>query len=310
MDEMLPRGVWPVMLTPFTGEKGIDWDGVDALTDWYIASGVAGLFAVCLSSEMYHMTDEERLDLANRVVRRTAGRAPVFASGTFDGGMADQADFVRRMADTGVNGVVCIVCQLAGQDQGDAVWQANAEALLEKTGDIPLGLYECPAPYHRLLSPELMGWCAGTGRFRFIKETSCEMRSITKKIEAVRSSPLRFYNANVATLLASLKAGGDGFCGTGANFFPELYVWLCREFEAQPDAAADLQRFLSVAQKVVASKYKASAKKYLAMQGMDIGAVCRDMDAAFREDDVLTLQHLSELVADSRDALGIAAPAL
>ena len=63
-----------------------------------------------------------------------------------------------------------------------------------------------------------------------------------------------------------------------------------------------------MAQKVVASKYKASAKKYLAMQGMGIGTACRDLEVAFREDDVLTLHHLSELVADSREALGIASP--
>ena len=48
----LPKGVWPVMLTPFTQDGAIDWDGVDAITNWYIDSGVAGLFAVCLSSEM------------------------------------------------------------------------------------------------------------------------------------------------------------------------------------------------------------------------------------------------------------------
>ena len=60
----LPKGVWPVMLTPFTADGAIDWDGVDVLTDWYIESGVAGLFAVCASSEMYHLTEGERYALA------------------------------------------------------------------------------------------------------------------------------------------------------------------------------------------------------------------------------------------------------
>ena len=38
---------------------------------------------------------------------------------------------------------------------------------------VPLGIYECPAPYHRLLTPEMLAFCAGSGRFLFIKDTSC-----------------------------------------------------------------------------------------------------------------------------------------
>ena len=31
------------------------------MVEWYIACGCTGLFAVCLSSEMYNLTDDERL---------------------------------------------------------------------------------------------------------------------------------------------------------------------------------------------------------------------------------------------------------
>jgi len=304
----LPKGVWPVMLTPFTVEGAIDWDGVDVLTDWYIDSGVAGLFAVCLSSEMYELTDGERLALAKRVAKRVDGRVPVMASGTFPGATENQAAFVKEMADTGVDGVIAIVCQLAGQGDSDEVWKANAERLLEQTRDVPMGLYECPSPYHRLLSPELMGWCGSTGRFRFIKETSAGMEQKTPKLEALQGSPLGFYNAGAATLLASLKQGGDGYCGTGANFFPDLFVWLCSYFEAEPEMAADLQRFLSIAQMVVKNKYKTSAKRYLAMQGMPIQPVCRDQEVTFREDELATLTHMSELVEIQRKERSILVP--
>ena len=45
----------------------MDWDGLTALTEWYLASGVQGLFAVCLSSEMYDLLDDERLRVAKHV---------------------------------------------------------------------------------------------------------------------------------------------------------------------------------------------------------------------------------------------------
>ena len=37
------------------------------LIEWYIACGCTGLFAVCQSSEMYHLTNEERIALATFV---------------------------------------------------------------------------------------------------------------------------------------------------------------------------------------------------------------------------------------------------
>lgn len=98
----LPSGVWPVMLTPLHDDREIDWKGLDALTEWYLQAGVAGLFAVCLSSEMYDLSSAERLELSAHVVKRVNGRVPVVASGTFGGSISSQAGFSRQMVDTGV----------------------------------------------------------------------------------------------------------------------------------------------------------------------------------------------------------------
>ncbi len=142
----LPRGLWPVMLNAFHEDGSIDWRGVDALTDWYIERGSAGLFACCGSSEMFHLDDGERLEVTRRVVQRAGGRVPVVATGTFGGPVDGQADFVRRMADTGVDAVVVIVCLLAGRDESEEVLKRNMERLLELTDPVPLGLTNAQRP--------------------------------------------------------------------------------------------------------------------------------------------------------------------
>jgi len=147
-------GVWPVMLTPFTYDGGGDYDGLDALTEWYIKCGVSWLFSVAASSEMYELTDEERLRVARHVVNRTAGRVPVFASGTFGGTMSGQAAFVNKMSEMGVDGVVVIVSQMAAKEEDVSVWRDGVEQLLKDTGDVRRGMYECPRPYHRVLNSE------------------------------------------------------------------------------------------------------------------------------------------------------------
>lgn len=107
-----------------------------------------------------------------------------------------------------VDAVVVLANQLAEEVEDDGVWKSNVQKLLDLTGDVSLGLYECPKPYHRLLSPEILGWCAGTGRFKFHKDTCCRTEPIKQKLKVVAGTSFGFYNANVATLRMSILAGG------------------------------------------------------------------------------------------------------
>jgi 4-hydroxy-tetrahydrodipicolinate synthase len=198
-----------------------------------------------------------------------------------------------------------LVCQIVPEEASDADWQREMERLLTLTGDISIGMYECPGPYHRLLSAELLGWCASTERFCFIKDTSCDMDLIRPKLEAIEGTSLKFFNANTPTLLDSLLAGGDGYCGTAANFYPDLFAWICHYFENEPELAADVQRFLSVANKVAGHKYKSSAKLYLSKLGLPILPNCRDTEETFKAEDHLTLQHLIEFTDTQRSMLGL-----
>ena len=299
MKASLPSGVWPVMLTPFLEGGGIDEPAVDSLTDWYIDQGAAGLFAVCLSSEMYELSPEERLALAGRVVRRAAGRLPVVAAGTFGGAVKDQAEFARKMSATGVQNVIVIVNQFAAQGENEEILRERLDRFLGLTDPIALGLYECPVPYHRLLSPALLGWAAATGRFFFHKDTSCVPALIRAKLEAVRGTPLRWFNANSPTLLDSLLAGGAGYSGIAVNFIPRLYVRLCAHFRSHPGEALRLQHFLSVADMVARHLYPASAKRFLSRCGVPIGPVCRIMPAPdFQEEELLILEHLMALAEE------------
>ncbi|MCC6627876.1 MAG: dihydrodipicolinate synthase family protein [Chloroflexi bacterium] len=265
-----PAGVWPPMLTPLTADNRIDWPAVDRLTDWYLEAGVAGLFAVAQSSEMFALDDAERLDLAGRVVRRVAGRVPVVASGTFDRSVAAQADFIGRLADTGVAAVTVLSGMMAEPVEDDATWRGRVEDLLRLTDPLPLALYECPAPYHRLLPPDLVAWAASTGRFHLLKETSRSVEQVRAKVQAARGTPLGIYNADATTLLDSLRDGARGYCGIAANVYPTLLVRLCATFATAPEDAERLQMFLTVADVVVHTGYPVTAKTFLREAGLDL----------------------------------------
>jgi 4-hydroxy-tetrahydrodipicolinate synthase len=142
------------MLTPFNQSNTIDWQGLDSLIQWYLDGDISGLFAVSGSSEMFALSIEERLSLAQYVIQKVDGKVPVIVSGTFVDSLKEQIGLIELMHELGADFVVCLVNQFAQENDSSDSWIKNAEYILEKTGDIPLGLYECPAPYHRFLSVE------------------------------------------------------------------------------------------------------------------------------------------------------------
>ena len=73
MNSSIPVGVWPTMITPFTDQDQLDFHALAAMVEWYVEHEVAGLFAVCQSSEMFFLSLEERVELARRCVEMAAG---------------------------------------------------------------------------------------------------------------------------------------------------------------------------------------------------------------------------------------------
>ncbi|MBQ8639462.1 MAG: dihydrodipicolinate synthase family protein [Lachnospiraceae bacterium] len=257
-----PGGVWPVMLTPFLEDGQVDYEGLVHLTDWYIEKGSSGLFAVCQSSEMFHLNLEERIRVAETVVKAAAGRVPVIASGHISDSEEDQAKEINAIAKTGVDAVILITNRLAAEDEDDSIWMERLERLLERIDpEIPLGFYECPYPYKRLISMENLKRCAESGRFYFLKDTCCDADRIKERVKAVEGTNLKLYNANTTTLLETLRAGAAGFSGVMANFHPALYVHLCSHVNEA--ASEELQSFLTIASLIERQYYPVNAKYHL-----------------------------------------------
>lgn len=257
------RGVYPVMLTPFTEDDQVDYESLGRLVDWYIEKGVDGLFADCQSSEMFFLSLEERVKIGEFVKKHADGRVPVVTSGHISDSLEDQAKELTAIAGTGADAVILLTNRLAKENESDEVWLENLKKLLEMIPkDVPLGFYECPYPYKRIISPELLKWCADTGRFYFIKDTSCDIENMKAKLEVIKGTNLKLFNANTSTLLETLELGASGYSGVMANFHPELYVKLCNIYKENPSKARKIADFLTVASLIERQVYPVNAKFY------------------------------------------------
>lgn len=290
MENRFPGGVWPVMLTPYTAGGEIDYRGLSELIEWYIRKGSDGLFAVTQSSEMFRLSLEERVNLAKFVKAQTRGRVPVIASGHVSDDPGQQEEEILAISETGVDAMILLSNRFAAEGESDAVWLKNAERLLGRLpADLKLGMYECPCPYHRVMSEETIRWCAGTGRFYFLKDTSCDADNIRMKLKACSGSTLKIYNANTATLRESLLDGAAGYSGVMANTQCRLYAELCRSFRSE--AAAELSDDLTMCALIESQCYPNSAKYYLAAhEGVPILSGSRT-----HRDDELNLTQKKEM---------------
>lgn len=294
------------MLTPFTDNNEVDYESLEKLVDWYIENGVAGLFADCQSSEMFFLSLEERVKIASFVKERAAGRVPVVASGHISESLEDQAEELNAIAKTGVDAVIMITNLLAKEDESDEIWLENLKKLLDKLPeDLALGFYECPYPYKRIISPELLKWCADTGRFYFIKDTSCSIENIRAKLEQIEGSHLKLFNANSSTLLETLEMGCSGFSGVMANFHTDLYVWLCENYDKEPEKARILADFLTTASLIERQVYPVNAKYAQQKMGNFSSIYTRTKDAALLNDTgKLEVEQLMRLTDYMRKQIG------
>ncbi|MGM9510917.1 dihydrodipicolinate synthase family protein [Larkinella sp. GY13] len=267
----------PVMITPFDSNSAIDYDRLSRLIDFYLKAGAKGFFANCLSSEMYFLTNQERIALTRHVVKRVNGKVPVVSTGSFGDTLNAKADFARKIHDTGVDGVILISGHFADKEESDAVLTENVEKFLSQTGTMKVGTYECPNPYKRLLSPGVFKSLVANKRMIYHKDTSEDLKNIETKLEIAKGSQLEFYNAHTATAVASLQKGARGMSPISGNFYPEIHSWLCRNAN-DPSKKADLdwiQSEITRTEPIISKFYPLSSKYFLKKRGVPLELVCR-----------------------------------
>jgi len=278
------EGIIPVMLTPFGEDGAIDYAGLERLIEWYLQHGADALFAVAQSSEMQFLSLAERAALARFVVGKVAGRVPVLASGHISEKLEDQAEELNAAASSGAQCLVLVTNRLDPVRSGSEAFLGNLRSLLKRLpSDVALGLYECPAPYRRLLSDDELKACIDTGRFVMLKDVSCDLDTVKRRVALAAGSPLKILNANAAIAWDAMKAGSAGFNGVFTNLHPDLYRWLRNNSSQQIALAEELSTFLVLAAVSEVLGYPALAKIYHQRIGTFDSIRCRVIDYDVRE---------------------------
>jgi 4-hydroxy-tetrahydrodipicolinate synthase len=288
----------PVMITPFNLKVKVDLDAVSTLIDFYLAAGVKGFFANCLSSEMYSITEDERLELTQHVVKYVNGRVPVVATSSFGLTVDDKAEFTKKIYDTGIDAAILITGHYANIEDSDEVLLKNFERMFKLTGNIPLGMYECPAPYKRILGTDVFKTLLASNRFVYHKDTSISLESVKAKLDVVKTANpnFEFYDAHSPNAMYSLQMGAKGMSSISGNFYPEILVWMVNNAN-NPEKLEEvkwLQGEISRVDPLIHIAYPMSAKYFLRKRGLPVRTISRATALELTPDQKKTLDEIHD----------------
>ena len=77
-----PKGVLPILATPFTKEGAVDYESLKNLTRWLIERKVGAITMFGFASEFHKLSDFERNEMIDVVIKEANKQTPIIVSVT------------------------------------------------------------------------------------------------------------------------------------------------------------------------------------------------------------------------------------
>ena len=107
------KGTWTAIITPFTSDKSIDWEGLERLVEFQISQGIDGIVPVGTTGESPTLDWNEHNDVIGRVITLCSGRCGVIA-GTGSNSTEEAVMSTRHAVEQGAEAVLLVDCYYNG----------------------------------------------------------------------------------------------------------------------------------------------------------------------------------------------------
>jgi 4-hydroxy-tetrahydrodipicolinate synthase len=224
------RGVFPILVTPFDEQSRVDEGSLRRLVEFNIAAGVHGL-GVALGSEVFRLSEAERLQVARTVVDQARGRVPIVintgAQGTDLGVL-----YSRTAEDAGADALMVMPPTFvpAGPAEVREYFRAISEAVripifIQDAGTTPLS-----AALARQIAEE-------SQRVRYIKvESNPPPERVAEAVAQAGDLLTVFGGAGGNHLLEELRCGSEGTMPSCSQ--PEAFVEVWDRFHRGDEPGA------------------------------------------------------------------------
>lgn len=250
------------IVTPFDDEGNVDVPSLESLTEYIVGSGLQCLYPCGTTGEMCLLTQEERKLVVETVVKKTAGRIPVFAQvGAMT--LKDTVELARHAVEAGCDGVgVVTPIYFKLSDRGLIDYYTTVARSLPE--DFPMYLYGIPQNAVNDISVQVAEEVAKACKNVVGIKYSYPNMTRLQKFMLVNDEQFSVLVGPDHLFQAVTAVGGDGVVSGNAMIIPEHYVKLWEALQKGDQMLAlRLQRRTNVLNGILCEKNNISAYKVL-----------------------------------------------
>lgn len=214
---MFPKGLGTALVTPFKGNKTVDYDALGRLVEMQVAGGVDYIVVLGTTGEAATMTETEKRDVEQFIVNKVAGRLPLVL-GVGGNNTAAVCEQVKKV-DTTAFCAILSVCPYYNKPNQEGLYQ-HFSAIAEAS-PLPIILYNVPGRTGVNLLPETVLRLRQTypAKIIAIKEASGNIGQI-KHLIALADTDFAVISGDDGLAVELLEAGAVGLISVASNAYP------------------------------------------------------------------------------------------
>lgn len=213
------RGLGVALVTPFTDANTIDYPALGRLVDSVIDGGVDYLVALGSTGESGLLSLEEKREVLNAIINKTASRVPIVAGCFGWNNTKVLCEYIGTFDFTGISAILSSCPAYIKPTQEGLIRHYET---LAGVCPVPIMLYNVPG---RTVSN--MAWntatqlCQHSEAFIGIKEASGDLIKASHIIYNRSRADFVVTSGDDETALPMMGAGGDGVISVIANVYPK-----------------------------------------------------------------------------------------
>lgn len=231
MKELYPlKGIVSVLNTPFTNDDHVDFGALKRNVSEALEAGVAGFLVPAMASEVYKLTETERLQMVNAVLEAAGDKVPVIAGA----GETDLEKSKHLMKQYLQNGCKNVLFQIPFQHEQQFRDHFNA---LAETGPEMIMLQDWDASGYGLPDELILQLFDEVDAFRCLKIETVPAGVKYSRILELTGGRLNVSGGwAVSQMIEGLQRGVHAFMPTGMHW---IYSAIYRYFENGKTAEAE-----------------------------------------------------------------------
>lgn len=227
---MFPKGLGTALITPFKGNKDVDYEALGRLVELQIEGGVDYIVVLGTTGEAATMTAAEKRAVEQFIIRQVAGRLPLVL-GVGGNNTAAVCEQVKQV-NTAAFCAILSVCPYYNKPNQEGLYQHFRA--IAAVSPLPVILYNVPGRTGVNLLPEtvLRLRQAYPEKIIAIKEASGNVEQI-KHLIAILDKDFAVISGDDGLAVELLQAGAVGLISVASNAYPREFKQLVQNKDAE-----------------------------------------------------------------------------